>query len=623
MFFSQNNNYTPTKVRDKKLPTFFGENFWASYDDQRINNATLSLEYNFYDAYEENLNNIKKLTGEDFQGIVNVSAFLDIAKNIEGRENEVGYIRQKTLDRIEKQNEKLKELKKQYPEIKTIEEVWDSVKQNSKEVEENASEIASSATFRGGLGNFAGAMVGSFTVRDPFNLGTLFVGGFGRTIAQKVLTEAGAQSSIETMNEFFGVRENRDLLGLDNSWGRTAGNIAFAGFGGGLVRGAQETIPLAYRGLSNSEYLNLLKEKVKKPNKTAQLAMDVLDREIKFYDEANPFTKDFEGSMEHLERMKNAEEFLERGSLDSLERLNKTPLRTEEELNIELNKINEEVYNYLETAKGIKSELQRVGKIDFNEPKTLKDGLGYVPDTLNDFIRKTGGIADYAGELESRGVTKSSTYAPFTKSLVTTEKMKQSTLQGTFEVDNQINSVKQRVFDEGFFPEKNSYDEITDDELYDAIAEDAFGKRLYKSEDNEKLISVFGKDNIASKYDELGITPDMSVEDIARALRDEDIYKNFDEIDAQYRKTAQENYQQEMAVQESNFLKEYETYAETAIDRQIQDIKELSIDDDLFAVGSFLNDEGKIELMYKSAREMLEEIEEDDALVKAAKECAI
>jgi hypothetical protein len=93
------------------------------------------------------------------------------------------------------------------------------------------------------LGTFVGAMAGSFTEADPLNLITLPVGGFGSTLIKRMLTEAAVQSSIEGINQFATVPENRELLGLpEMTLEEQFLNVGAAGVGGAALRGAGEGV---------------------------------------------------------------------------------------------------------------------------------------------------------------------------------------------------------------------------------------------------------------------------------------------------------------------------------------------------------------------------------------------
>jgi hypothetical protein len=91
------------------------------------------------------------------------------------------------------------------------------------------------------LGTFIGAMAGSFTEADPLNLITLPIGGFGSTLLKRMLSEAAVQSTIEGVNQFAAVPQNRELLGLpEMTLGEQFLNVGAAGFGGAAVRGIGE-----------------------------------------------------------------------------------------------------------------------------------------------------------------------------------------------------------------------------------------------------------------------------------------------------------------------------------------------------------------------------------------------
>lgn len=179
--------------------------------------------------------------------------------------------------------------------------------------------------------------------------------------------------------------------------------------------------------------------------------------------------------------------------------------------------------DYVAQADEIKDQISsEVAAYDISKPSSLRKAIGYVPETLSSFIKRTGGIVDYSGELKSRGIDGKSFPGMIRKA-----KGDQSTgelLDGATENDiSGIDAVKQRVFDAGYFPEKQDYNQITDSELFDAIAADRNGKRRYNAYDQQKIEEYLAANpNNAERYAAMGITPDMSSKEIAEILREND-----------------------------------------------------------------------------------------------------
>lgn len=609
---------------EKGLPTFFAENYDAAYNDMYTNNSTMSLQYEFYDAYSENIRTIEKLSGQKLGKPINVEVFFGVASDLEGVEGDYNPIRTKSIRSIHEQNEQIKLLKEQYPEIKTLDELWGGVKQNAVEVEATALGASADSTLGGSVGGFAGAMAGSFTMRDPFNLATLNVGGFGRTLGLRLLTEFGAQGAIESVNELFGVRQNRDLLGLDNSIGRTVSNIAAAGVGGAALRGASE----GAAALSNKLLLNKLEKTFKKPTTEQKTAMDALEREVVFTDEANPFGDTIDDEILHLQKMREAEEFLENPTPAGRERLDEAPPIRDEDVIAQMSRADEELEVYSTRAKAIKNELESSVGIDLKNPKSLKGPLGYVPESLADFVRTTGGISDAGGDLAAKGIDNKSTKEPFKRSLIRDEDTV-ATGQGTVTTKNSIDEVKRRVHDAGYFPEKAHYDEIGDEELLDALARDLDPKtdKIYSEDDMAAIQEKSVNDVNVSKYDEVGITEDMSVEQIAKRLQEEDLYSANDGSDGGFDARAHDEqlrYEAEQMKQGGEYL---DDVANDYVDSQLASIKapdEVKFNpDEEVVVGYKIGDDGVQEAEVVKLGDLVKSIEEGDALVDASKGCVL
>lgn len=166
----------------------------------------------------------------------------------------------------------------------------------------------------------------------------------------------------------------------------------------------------------------------------------------------------------------------------------------------------------------------------------LKNLLGYPkpPESLSQFVRRTGGIEDTGGEFRSQDIKQ------FGKGAGLVKKSKNQKAQGTFlaRVDNEqgIDAVKQRVFDAGYFPTKQQYNEISNDELRDAIMRDANErdafKRIYDGDTTIKLADALASDKyrLIDQMDAIGISKDMSVEDIAGVMTQHN--KDMDAIHA-------------------------------------------------------------------------------------------
>lgn len=162
---------------------------------------------------------------------------------------------------------------------------------------------------------------------------------------------------------------------------------------------------------------------------------------------------------------------------------------------------------YFDRAKALLSEIRSARTVDTNDPASVEKLLGYRPKSLSQFIRETGGINDNGGELSARDVT--SKRAP---GLIRKDNM------GAASVD----AVRERVFEEGYFPGKRDYNEISDSELFDAIAEDLFVEKRWTSGVEDQLMPARQAGQFVDEMASYGFRADMSPSEIATALRDLD-----------------------------------------------------------------------------------------------------
>lgn len=178
--------------------------------------------------------------------------------------------------------------------------------------------------------------------------------------------------------------------------------------------------------------------------------------------------------------------------------------------------------NYLDQATEIKIQLS-AETVDMAKPSSLRKAIGYVPESISSFIKRTGGITDAGKELLARGVDHKRLPGLIRKAKA--EQSNQELMAGMNRNDVVgVDDVKQRVFDAGYFPEKTDYNQISDSELYDAISSDlTSGERRYKAADAQKIQDYLAKNpNVSDQYAQMGIDASMSAQEIAQILRDND-----------------------------------------------------------------------------------------------------
>jgi hypothetical protein len=162
---------------------------------------------------------------------------------------------------------------------------------------------------------------------------------------------------------------------------------------------------------------------------------------------------------------------------------------------------------YFRQATMLREALARVPDVDPNDPRSLSKALGTKAVPLSHFIRDTGGIVDDGGELSARDVGAKDLPGLVRKA-------------GTS--DAGMDSVRQRVWEAGYFPDRADYNDISDSDLFDAITEDVQGNRRYPQDVQERLREIGADQEFAEAMRRDGITKAMSAEDIARHLRDLD-----------------------------------------------------------------------------------------------------
>ncbi len=178
-------------------------------------------------------------------------------------------------------------------------------------------EAAEGRSERGSLApQLIGGLGGAMT--DPINLYSLPLGGFGRTIGQKVLTEAAIGAGVELALQP-GVQAQREALGRrDLTLEEGALNVTFAGIGSGLLRGTVEGAAPAARAIgeqvsrldpnaSNREFADafrqLVPEQLRTPEQEAALHVMTRTADI---EESSPFVRTIEGTDTHFARMEAA-----------------------------------------------------------------------------------------------------------------------------------------------------------------------------------------------------------------------------------------------------------------------------------------------------------------------------
>jgi hypothetical protein len=174
---------------------------------------------------------------------------------------------------------------------------------------------------------------------------------------------------------------------------------------------------------------------------------------------------------------------------------------------------------YAQEARDIFERLRKTKAIDLNNPAQVsravfsvaerKAGASAVP--LAEFIKRSGGIADVGGELAAQDITNRTL-----PGLV----RRVENVGGRLIVPPEagMDAVRQRVFEAGYFPQKQDYNEITDSEIIDALRQDLFVDRVWTGVVRDRLAPFIGNIESINELAAQGITRDMSAEDIAAQL---------------------------------------------------------------------------------------------------------
>lgn len=172
------------------------------------------------------------------------------------------------------------------------------------------------------IAGFVGALPAAF--RDPFNLATLPIGGVGKTIAGRVLSEGLVNAGIEALQTpaYIGNRAN---LGEETDAGHVALNIGTAFAGGMAIRGTIETgkigldkaMPgyrasreargIELREVDGRDLVRAYEDAVPSEYRTPaeQSALDVLRRAVEI-EEASPFPRTHAAEAVHEQKLAEA-----------------------------------------------------------------------------------------------------------------------------------------------------------------------------------------------------------------------------------------------------------------------------------------------------------------------------
>lgn len=500
--------FAPRALSTADMPTTrggdtgFGQNYRADLESARRMDAHYALEYEYREALARNRREVTRLTGQappEREGdTISLAPYLQRARAYEG---------EGTLSpELAQEDEAYAALKQKNARVQTPREVFNRLQQQLQAVEARAADIGSRATLSGMIGGFAGAVVGAFSERDPVNVATLGLGGFGKTLAVRVLSEAGVNSAVEAINQFTGVTENRRLLGLETSTEQALLNVAAAGVGAGLLRGGGELGASAVKSIGKkavelskllpSELLQQLRASPamkERPAPSVRATETALEREAVFEERAKPVGDAIAEQAKHSTAMEAATRALR----DEVpEYLDMVPLPTRAEVEA-ANAQSVGQSPYFEQAREIQRQM---AEASLDKDRIVARELGYTPKRLAAFVRERGGLSDVGGEFKARDVTNKRYPGLIRRK------------------GRDIDTIREAAFDAGYFPGKTDYRDITDSELIDAIAADALGDPVIPFEDAQRVAELRDGLTDIDDFAREGFDPDMDVGDIVAEL---------------------------------------------------------------------------------------------------------
>lgn len=402
--------------------------------------------------------------------------------------------------------------------IKTTAEIEEFTRSVARQARTEFEDTASRATSGTDAiaGSLAGGLTGSFT--DPYNLATMPLGiGSGFGILKTMLFEGGLNAAIEA-EQIPSVMKWQKELGYKYGVGEAAADIAMAGGGGAALTGLARSAPVAARiltatgrlaGSRGQRFLGAMADSPALPSAVRDAARYMsrvahVDEEIPV---VNPTREDVSAHRQAMQETQDAFKGYREPEL---------PPRISQVFS---DSVGPEPSRFLAKASEIQQTLRNTKQFDVNKPSEVKEVIGYTPITLSAFIRQKGGIADTGGDLAAKGIDHKALPGMIRK---TKDVKGQTSLGGMSRQTDamQIDYMKEAAFDAGYFPSKSSADEISNDEFFEAIEKDLSGSRVYTIDDQEKIARASGGSDLAGDYDNIGVTPDMTVAEIAERLED-------------------------------------------------------------------------------------------------------
>jgi len=221
----------------------------AGYNEQYEVGSMYGLEDDVYDQWTKSLSALETATGQRYDMPLQHGDINNYIAAVEGKDPSIFYQPItlhgfdpseliKKREAFQKANDAIKALNN--PNILTMEDIVKQVKEHRAQVEQQSALVSQTGGLGAEIGQFVGGVAGSFSTHDPINVITLPFGGFGKTAAVRIATEMGIMGGINAVQQYGAVEPNRDLLGEEP--GSPLQSVIMAMVGAGIFRGGAEAI---------------------------------------------------------------------------------------------------------------------------------------------------------------------------------------------------------------------------------------------------------------------------------------------------------------------------------------------------------------------------------------------
>lgn len=237
---------------------FFGA-MERAWDYGRLVESQLGVQEAMANAEAENIQRVKRATGKTMPSVLRPA---ELPNNYKGdflnlvREPPIGTDLATAIANDDSKsiwaltqgrNEELARLQAQYPGagIQTYADMYQGVKDRYTKLKLQQEQ---SYTLPGEIGHFAGMVGAGVDPRvNPLGFATLPIGGVGKGVATRVISQGAAQGAVQAVEEVTGVRANKQALGENPSLGQSVGDVAFAAVGGAALQGVGEVAGAGFR----------------------------------------------------------------------------------------------------------------------------------------------------------------------------------------------------------------------------------------------------------------------------------------------------------------------------------------------------------------------------------------